>query len=52
MDSPLAVNIPKVRAEAVQRAKKELTRAKTTQEKHAARRALQKARRAAGGQDG
>ena len=47
MDSPLKVNAKAVREEAIKRAEEDFKYAKNTQEKHDARRALQRAKRAA-----
>ena len=47
MESPLKLDVAQVRKEAVERAQRSFTQARTTQEKHDARRALLRAQRAA-----
>lgn len=50
MDSPLKVDVKAVRKEALRQAEKEFAAAKTTEQRHYARLALARARRAVGSQ--
>ena len=52
MDSPLKVDVKALREDAVRRAEAEFADAKTTMDRHNARRVLARARRAAGGEHG